>query len=276
MLLKVVPNALQDRDHQLAWERRHLIERYLTLQAEIHVHFGLGISRGRLVSGDYCAAFHFLPLPEHLDVAHLDVLASEPDLRSSELDQMDAAMLVDVVEFMELPEGVRPIVLPSQMRLQSLDDCLSDWRDAPNPILRFVAHGSAPEDRELRGVFVTGRERVRVSECKFERHVVHGTSKVVDDVPDEAPEEAVIQLDPHDVAGSIRIAFIDQEVSIRFVPPLGPFEGVDVMARPVKLEAVAAMTGHPTSMPYRLRIHRAHRSSDQGSNIPAISSQDQT
>lgn len=281
VLLKVTPDALQDWHDWLAWERRDLLERYLTLQAQIHLHFGVGLNRGGSVAGDYCAALHFAPLPDHLELFHFDVSTAQTDPHATEFGQENGAVLVDAVEFIQLPEGVGSVPLPSLMRLQVLDDCLSGWSDAPDPLRLFVgAHGPVREDREFGALFVTGRERIRISDCKFERQMIERASEVVDAIPDETTEHAEGQLlDPYDVAASVRIGFVGEEVRMRFLPPLGPFQGIEVLARPIKFQTVAGGRDHADSMPQRSRIDYRSTSPDgvQGlSSSAAISSAVQT
>ena len=114
-------------------------ERYMQSELSVHTHVRIQ-RRGEPEPRDLCAVFK--RAEENL-VAELAGDASRQAVcrigkdRTSEMKHL---MLVDVRQLLENPERMSFDVLASVVRLQSLDDCLSVWLDAPN-LLQAAATG---------------------------------------------------------------------------------------------------------------------------------------
>ena len=120
----LVPDVITDRGHDvkdgLALPWGSVSERYADAHLEAHVHYG---ARCGGEPHHYCAVFYATqnwPLHrcdrEMPDAGTLHYADGHDDWRVS--------MLVEVVERLE---GVEERVIPSVVRLQPLDDCLSGW-----------------------------------------------------------------------------------------------------------------------------------------------------
>ena len=151
-------------------------ERYLNNREELHVHFLAPINRLRIVSNYYCLVFNksSVHLEARGDKRHISASAGyESSAARMKKGDWQQTMFVDVRQIVQLPEGMRCVIIPSVVRLQTLDDCLGRWvyptnlRDTgaiehmpsraeiPLPIL-------IPEDGELGLLRYILRERDRV------------------------------------------------------------------------------------------------------------------
>lgn len=139
-----------------------LIERYMEVELEGHIHFWIG--RVGRPACDLCAIFRKGLEPEGRPVGCAGRHRADPvrDSGNGGSNHVDEPMFVGVVQLMEEPEGMSlsSVLVPSVIRLNVLGDCLgvvagpAELRDAPPAIV-----GPTPEDWELR----TGLIRRRIA-----------------------------------------------------------------------------------------------------------------
>ena len=135
----------QGGDDRFLTSRRFVAETYNEGNAELHLHFRLGFP-----AEEFCAVVH--RSEKCVADGHGSALIDDFGAGLGRADEVECSVLVDVAKLMQNPERVRQVVgVPSVMRLQSLDDCLSVWVDAPNFVRDFLKSRSAiAEDRGRR------------------------------------------------------------------------------------------------------------------------------
>lgn len=249
----VVVDCPQNLPGVLVGNAGGLIESYVQNRIEIHVHLSIGIDGVSAVNREYCVVYNRyledLKLPVEPDVGdHVS-----PDLHSSKFVDhgMEKAVLVDVRQLAELPEGVCVKAVPSVVRLQTLNDCLHRWIDSADLARRRLlekARASTgisapvfiPEDREL-GIALeilwsTGQGAVRVGQG--EGQMVERRADVVEDVADyhgELGGREVVDFDADLViARGISTALMNDRVMISIEPLQNLlFELRQVVVRPI-------------------------------------------
>jgi hypothetical protein len=105
---------------------RRILERYLESTPELHVHFikiGFGLESK---SEHQCAVAKSLVSPLSCTVnTASNIAGGETWIDEFDRGQSKRPVLIDVHQLVQSPEGmVEPILIPSAVRLQSLDDCL--------------------------------------------------------------------------------------------------------------------------------------------------------
>jgi hypothetical protein len=97
-------------------------------------------------------------------------------------------MFVHVIKLVELPERIGRELIPSVVRLQTLDDCLRVWMDAPDFVSAFShRHLPIPEDGEFQPPRSTFGQRVDadVGEREFIDEVIEGRAEIMEAIPDD-------------------------------------------------------------------------------------------
>ena len=117
----------------LGW--RSLSERYVELGDALHVHVVAGVGSVNPVSRKLCFAFHRWPSSQPLEALDVETLAGTADAHAHNREQGDlnAPVFVQVPKLVKDPEVIGGEGIPSLVRLQVLDDCLSVGMERPWP-----------------------------------------------------------------------------------------------------------------------------------------------
>jgi hypothetical protein len=241
--------------------RRPLGERYSEGRLYLHVHLETRIERNGLGNmGYWCVLFHRAgkgldySAAEHSEVSRPSHI--EKHTRERRDYRVQEAVLTNSVQFVKDPMGVFTEALPSVVRLQLLDLCLSVWipsLDLEQPASRSGVTGlplqlmelggplamPVPENREFRSLreFVRERRRVRASERK--REGVETGSEVVETVTDEHAERVAGWLFGGDIerSGAIRIRFRSDGMVLAIQPSIDlATEILQVVERPTEFQ----------------------------------------
>src|SRR5215208_7813162 len=223
-----------------------LAEAYAEGGVEIHIHFRAGFVEGG-VAGDWCAIFNRTPAQDFDFVG--DVVAGDDESkgRGREKDEVGQSMLVHVFKLVEPPEGVGLSTLPTRIRLQPLDNCLSAWIDAPKHVVEF-ARILLDEDGKPGVAFDAAGHRSSVvkGDGKFKDEVVKRAPEVVEAVSDNKAKfgrRRAEHFDAQDLLGAINIGFGPSSVRAFFDPGCNfGFKVVQVVER--SLEPPFVMEGH--------------------------------
>lgn len=182
----------------LPGERSVVAERYREQKFLIHVHCrDIGIHESEVGAvidlHEYCATFNSACRANRMGVQpdsrhQLGNIESDGVRRPTR--NMDGSMLVDVVHLTKNPEGITfHCDIPSVIRLQSLDDCLRFWRDAPDLVKRLPFSATPSVERVA---LIADRESGRIVIREFSgiasirdgvNDVVQGRPEVVNDIP---------------------------------------------------------------------------------------------
>jgi hypothetical protein len=199
-----LPQHIEDWRTAYDWGRRR--EAYVQSRAEVHAHVLVwidGIEGVGTPPSYLCAAFHGVsdPLQKSAHYSERDVLRitgrpAEPLDGCG--DDVQHAMLVESIEFVEPPEGIVRKRLPSVVRLQPLDDCLGSRIDPANLAatragehLRSGAKShlvSVTDDREFGVLLDLIGERFSKRRREFEREMVERRTEALQAVPDQEPD----------------------------------------------------------------------------------------
>jgi hypothetical protein len=151
---------------------------------------------------------------------------------------MKHPVLVGVGKLAEHPEPMVRELVPSVVRLQTLDDCLRGWCDAPDLIHAFVQEVvSVFEDGELR-IFsdALGQRVAPTGFGKVIDEVVEGGPHVVQTLPDDKSEfggRVFKDFNLYELVSSLRIEFCVNTVRAWFEPPTAfAFEALQVARGP--------------------------------------------
>jgi hypothetical protein len=216
---------------------------------EIHVHFGLGIS-GTSVTHDLCAVFYRAEHVSH--VGNTRALAGDVGCgRGQQQRQVGQPMFVHVGKLVQYPEGVEGREpLPSCVRLQPLDDCLRNWRDAPDlvqpaagggfsgplPLKELVAEAVNREHRAFGDVWGKWPASV-VCEDKLVDEVIERGAEVEQTIPDDGAESSggLFQgFDSEKLLTSLRLELGECSIRAFFEPPSDfCFQTLQVLERPI-------------------------------------------
>ena len=181
-------DGLQGHGGWLARELRLLPERYASRDIELHVHFRGGFASGRGIRRNFCAVFRRTDMNTEVRRERWGI-GEVGSANASVKRGVGEAMLVQIRKPVELPEGrTRILLLPSEVRLQLLDDCLRVWVDAPNHLSAFTGlEGPRPEDGKrqiLSPVFGQG-VNPGVGDGKFVDEGVEGGMEVVEAITND-------------------------------------------------------------------------------------------
>jgi len=229
---------------ELLWDS--LAEAYAEGWLGLHVHFRAGFVEGG-IAGDWCAAFN--KAEDGFDVVNGEVVRNEVGrTHLREKNNMGQPVLVLIRKLVELPQWAAVNPIRSVVRLQTLDNCLRVWRDAPDHALAFARELCAiAEDGERRLALDVGRDPPAVmSEGQFVDEVVEGGPEVVDTVPDDEAEfdgRRVEHFEPRELVEGINIEVRPSSVRA-FISPGSHFgfKAFQVLERPV--EPPLVLEGH--------------------------------
>ncbi len=131
------------------------------------------------------------------------------------------------------------ILVPSVVRLQTLDDCLRLWVDAPDFITAFPGiHGPVDKDRELRlSEFVGQRADVEVRNSQFVDEVVERGAEVMETVANnggESRRHGFEEFEHKQLLAALRVEIGEETVGASFEPDSGfGFEALQVVERSI-------------------------------------------
>jgi hypothetical protein len=154
---------------------------------------------------------------------------------------MGEAMLVQIRKSVELPEGSsRVLLLPSEVRLQLLDDCLRVWMDAPDHLPAFTRlEGFRSEDGEGQrfGTIFGQGINPGVSGGEFVDEIVEGGMEVVEAITNDEAKSGGRVLEDFEIntlLSALRVEFGDVTVRVFFDPSANiGVEALQVLPRPL-------------------------------------------
>jgi hypothetical protein len=154
--------------------------------------------------------------------------------------QVGQAVLVDVREFIENPEGVAGIVLPSVVWLQPLDFCLRAIRDVPDSPLATPKSVAILGHRKLHLLGdVFGERTALFGNGERINETVEGGTEIVKAVADDEAKVGRWRakgIDPESVLASLRVEFDVDAVRVSSQPPLDfDFQAFHVLECPIQL-----------------------------------------
>src|SRR5215217_5162968 len=235
------------RDGEL-WDSfwNSLAEAYAEDGVEIHIHFRAGFVEGG-VAGDWCAIFNRTPSQDFDFVGGVVAGGDESKGIGREKDEVGQSMLVHVFKLVEPPKGVGLSTLPTRVRLQPLDNCLSASIDAPKHVVEF-ARILLNEDGKPGGAFdVAGhRSSLVTGDGEFKDEVIQGAPEVVEAVSNNKTEfgrRRAEHFDAQNLLRSINIGFGSSSVRAFFDPGSNfGFKAVQVIE--CSLEPPFVVEGH--------------------------------
>jgi hypothetical protein len=195
------------------------------------------------------------PILHHVKgrVGGLSMDASSPTDRYD----MQQPMLVDVIENLELPEGVKAEIRPPVIRLHPLDFCLRRWVYSPDLATAIVSEQSRSDPRSAPSVYVTeDREFTGLCDVVGEWFGVRHSEAVGQQVQRRA--EVVQALSDHhgqwifgwlfgenghqaQISLSLRVGLQDFRVTLAFLPREQIFVyPLQVLMRPLDLPIVVS------------------------------------
>lgn len=197
-----VKERFLDRQPPNGSRRAGFTERYFRREIDIHVHFRsiARIESDGLPFGEYRISFQWpWPEVEVPDFGDVDGFrhpeGSSPDRGVSDVQE---AMLVDVRQFLKLPQSTRARILPAVVRLKPLDDCpglrgnmLNLGPTTSRQRFSFSVEfppepGTTVEDGEFGPAHhLCGDAALGVGDDKLEEQVVKSGPVVVDAVADQ-------------------------------------------------------------------------------------------
>jgi hypothetical protein len=146
-------------------------------------------------------------------------------------------MFVGVGELIEYQQST--LLVPSVVRLQSLDECLRVWVDAPEHGVAFGRELAAiGEDREPRiPLHALGELSPLVGEGEFVSEVVEGGAEVVYDVTNNEGELGRRRIDNfgvNDILAALQFELGPHSARVAFAPDsLLGFQALQVLTRPI-------------------------------------------
>ena len=192
--LDVVNDVLEGFPRIEIIDRRSLLEGYVSGDLMPHLHFYVSDERD-IATNYFCAVYQrargeYLPRVNH----ETGRKRRYRDRANGCLNDIQTAVLVDIAEVMQPPQGMTSVVIPSMIRLQLLDDCLRVWPDAhdlvkPAPALGLPASIKSEEslliaeDGELCTLKVTSE--TYMMDSKRVGQVVQGRPETEQDIANQ-------------------------------------------------------------------------------------------
>lgn len=245
--LDEIADSLQCWYNWLESRRTTTVEDYLCRNYRLHVHIAVGIDSFGPITHEYCIHFQLKCGRYDLVGMRLDVtlfLLSAHNTESSLNGGTDSepAMLVNPIKFMNLPEGMSVVEVPSLMWLKRVDDLTRCWCNTSD-FVDFISrsHLSA-EDGELRGrdAFIGHGWSESSSQCQ--RQMVESRTNVENAVADNQAQvlrDGINAVDSESsaqdividwVRRGIRVWFVNDYVGVALEPILGVhLKGVKVL-----------------------------------------------
>ena len=206
---------------------RPLPEEYVEGQQGVHVHLRVEPLSESGVTGrigrNLCAVFK----RTQVDIdgpGQVGRVGNVSPCADSHLGNVRRSMLVHVGKLVQHPEGVRRELIPSIVRLQSLDDCLRSWVDAPDFVATFPHQPVlVAKDGKLRppieGVGQGAASVVRDRE--FVGEVVERGAEVVETVADDEAElwrDWIGESDVHELLAALTVDMTVVSVRVSVSP----------------------------------------------------------
>lgn len=198
--------ALSGKDEDVSgvesgdWFRHGLIEHWTKRKFGIHVHFLIVRPCGQLDTGYYCSRFE-RPREDLMRMNNAGRITNAHTKNRTANErrgrQHELTMLVDIVDFLNMPEPHGFRALPSMIWLQTLDNCKNATRDARHPALSVLP--------ELRAGRVKGKlhsiDLRRQGASHQEHQVVERRSKLMRARPN-------VKSDPGGMSFSVSISIV--------------------------------------------------------------------
>lgn len=241
----VVVNRCECNSDPFFFRGATLREGYMDIRLEVHVHFLARVNRLGGKAEHLCVLFHGHTSDHDGAPTQSPVLFdSGSDYYSCACcvkdDGMQESMLVDVGEFVKLPEGVRSKLIPSVIRLQTFDDCLRGGVNTSNVVPLGLKPGPVSKNREL-GIFgntVCERDGEFLSEgiCNVVETTSQPVESVADDYAKRIKRDGISACD-HDIITWFRVGLGDDSVMVTIEPFANlDFEFFEVFCRPIELK----------------------------------------
>jgi hypothetical protein len=127
----ILDNALDTVQHSnrrpVAGLSESVREQYLNMRLELHLHALASVYVNESITGDFCLCYKSrADGPFNKLLADVLAVREGGSLKVAHSDQ-NTSVLIDVLQLIEKPERMERGVIPSVVRLQSLDDCLRAW-----------------------------------------------------------------------------------------------------------------------------------------------------
>jgi len=136
--------------------------------------------------------------------------------------EQQRAMLIDVLEFLKLPEPLRRSGLPSVIRLQSLHDCARPWTDMLDfPATPGSKSGFGLENGKgrFRGFLIRQARLVSESQCVDE--MIERAPEIVETITDNLGNttwRAIDGLKSSDIISSFSVDLGSDDIRVIFAP----------------------------------------------------------
>ena len=263
-----IEDGLKRWDDGLKSRRTTLAESYLKGDVGLHIHFTAGLWGEDRILEKYCVCFHLATdaLDHSTKTTRWTSLSDFESYKVFTLSPChgradgEYAMLVNSVQFVQLPEGVCPESGSSVMRLKRLDDgggCRVNATDLPVHDLAVLRDGS--KNRKLRGFDLLSGHAGGVEHRERECQMVERGSRVENTIPDEQSQPVGNRINMNHAESAalkrraieipaieecrrwLRVWLVDDSVGFGFDPNSGLFfEDLEVFACPLQLEGEAA------------------------------------
>jgi hypothetical protein len=206
---------------------RPLPEEYVEGQQGVHVHLWVeplsdGGGMGS-VGCDLCAIFKRTQVDVH-GSGQMGRVGKVGPHTDGNLRDVRCSMFVHVAKLVQLPKGVQRKLIPSVVRLQSLDNCLRSWVDAPDFVTTFPRRPfSVAKDGELRlSIERSGQMTTSMMpNSEFVGKVVESGSEVVETVADDEAEHCgdwFGKSNVHDLLTTLPVEMTVVSVRVSFAP----------------------------------------------------------
>lgn len=158
-ILDEIENTIQQECDRFVAYGSRFIERYEHGTLCFHLHLGIKVLGERfreLEAGDWCFVVSHPNARLGVPIASIRERQAEARVQEFGGNDVQEPMLISIREAPEKEEGMGRRIVPSLVRLQSLNDCQYVRSDAANDLRldRFarLVFGLGAEDRELRSV----------------------------------------------------------------------------------------------------------------------------
>jgi hypothetical protein len=137
----------------------------------------------------------------------------------------EQSVLVRIVEFPDERKEGRQLMVPSLVRLRSLDSCLRVSAQIREPTFPLADEtGLCVADRELQITKVRGRIRSAIPDSNAIDEVIEGGSKIMNTVPrNQTPtfkRGRFIDINANGVAATVQVAFLGENIRLSINPRL--------------------------------------------------------
>jgi hypothetical protein len=199
-----------------------IAEGYVGGHFDIHLHARAVLRIDEPITGDLCIVFRCVNdrLEFHqLQGATIGIV--QRDFPLIDWNQQQSAMLVDVLKFLQEPEPMRHRCIPSVIRLQGLNDCLSRTAEKGDPSQASRSEAilvSKNRERDLRRFLI--RERAPILERERVRQMIEARPEIVEAITDSGGNIGwqVIKFDPNDIVAGLSVDLFKDAVRLTATP----------------------------------------------------------